>query len=332
MQMFKIIIKNLELYGYHGVSPEEKREGQYFVFNVEINILKDSFLGSDDLLETVNYAEAVELVKKINSATKYNLLETLAEEIAVSVSGLSLIISKVKARVEKINPPINESVESVGAEFEIDTKNKHLSTPKEKTNLSNIQLDDYENMDFPLRVEKVSDSDYKIMYLSIGTNKGNRLDNIKKALSAIYKSGIIGVFEVSSIYETEPMYVKNQDNFFNLVIKTAVKKSTDPFVILGYVKSIEYKMGRESQVIKNGPRIIDIDILSIEDIKINSDILQLPHPGLRERNFVLVPLSEIEPDFKVDSINISDFIKKHEFAEKVSKVSMDMKLFLKKIQ
>ncbi len=331
MQMFRIIIKNLELYGYHGVSPEEKKEGQYFVFNVEISILKDSFLGSDDLLETVNYAEAVEVIKRINSATKYNLLETLAEEIAVRVSGLSSIISKVKARVEKINPPINESIESVGAEFEIDTKNKYLSIPKEKASLINIHLDDFENMTVPFKVEKVSDRDYRIIYLSIGTNKGNKLDNIKKALSAIYKSGILGVFEVSSIYETEPMYVKNQDNFFNLVVKAAVKKSMDPFVILGYIKSIEYKMGRENQVIKNGPRIIDIDILSIEDIKINSDILQLPHPRLSERNFVLVPLSEIEPAFEVDGVNVNEFIKKHEFVEKVSKISMDMPIFLKNI-
>ncbi|MCX6347097.1 MAG: 2-amino-4-hydroxy-6-hydroxymethyldihydropteridine diphosphokinase, partial [Actinobacteria bacterium] len=132
---------------------------------------------------------------------------------------------------------------------------------------------------------------------------------------------------VSSIYETEPMYVKNQDNFYFFFFKAAVKKSLNPFAILGYVKSIEYEMGRENQVIKNGPRIIDIDILSIEDIKINSDILKLPHPGLSERNFVLVPLSEIAPDFKINGVNINEFIKKHKFVEKVSRISMDMMLF-----
>ena len=325
--MFKIFIKNLKLYGYHGVNPEEKREGQYFVFNVEINIFKDSFQGRDDLSETVNYYEAVKVIKKINAAAKYDLLETLAEEITIRISRLSLIISKVKTRVEKISPPISESLESVGVEFELDVKNKYLSIPKEEINPKNIQSDDSKNKEFPFKVEKVSGKDYRIIYLSIGTNKGNRLDNIKKALLAVYKSDILSVFEVSSIYETEPMYVKNQDNFYNLIVKAAVKKSLNPFAILGYVKSIEYEMGRENQVIKNGPRIIDIDILSIEDIKINSDILKLPHPGLSERNFVLIPLSEIAPDFKIKCVNINEFIKKHNFRQKVSKISMDMMVF-----
>ena len=320
MQTFKIFIKNLKLYGYHGVNPEEKKEGQYFVFNVEINIFKDSFLLYDDLSETVNYSEAVKVIKKINSSAKYDLLETLAEEIAIKISRLSLIISKVKTRVEKINPPINENLESVGVEFELEIKNKYLPVSKEEIEQKNIQSDDSKNYN----IKKEALSDCRIIYFSIGTNMGSRLDNLKKAMFEIHKSDIINIFEVSSVYETEPMFVKNQDNFYNLVVKAAVKKSMDPFALLGYVKSIEYEMGRENQVIKNGPRIIDIDILTIEGIKINSDILKLPHPGLSERNFVLIPLSEIAPDFKINGVNINEFIKKQKFAEKVSKISADM--------
>jgi dihydroneopterin aldolase / 2-amino-4-hydroxy-6-hydroxymethyldihydropteridine diphosphokinase len=320
--MFKIFIKNLKLFGYHGVNPEEKKEGQYFVFNIEISISKDSFKGCDDLSGTVNYSEAVKLTKEVNSAAKYDLLETLAEKIAIRISIMSLIISGVKVRVEKIRPPINEKLESVGVEFELEVKNKHSSILKDP-HKKNIYSNDFENNDLPFKVEKVSGKGYRRIYLSIGTNKGNRLDNIKKALKELCKSDILSVFEVSSIYETEPMYVKNQDNFYNLIIKAAVKESLNPFEILGYLKSIEYEMGRENQVIKNGPRIIDIDILSIEDIKINSDILKLPHPGLPERNFVLVPLSEIEPDYKINGVNINEFIKKHKFEEKVTKVSID---------
>jgi dihydroneopterin aldolase / 2-amino-4-hydroxy-6-hydroxymethyldihydropteridine diphosphokinase len=300
MHIFKIFIKNLKLYGYHGVNPEEKKEGQYFVFNIEINIFKNSFKGCDYLSETVNYSEAVNVIKEVNAAARYDLLETLAEEITIRISGLSLLISKVKTRVEKISPPINEKLESVGAEFELDVNNE---------------------------VEKESDRDCIMIYLSIGTNMGNRLENIKKALHEVYESGIFSFFEVSSIYETEPMYVKNQDNFYNLVVKAAVKKSMNPFAILGYLKSIEYEMGRGNQVIKNGPRIIDIDILSIEDIKINSDILKLPHPGLPERNFVLVPLSEIEPDFKINGVKINEFISQSKFPQKVSKINTDMIIF-----
>jgi dihydroneopterin aldolase/2-amino-4-hydroxy-6-hydroxymethyldihydropteridine diphosphokinase len=322
--MFKIFIKNLKLYGYHGVNPEEKSEGQYFVFNVEINILKDSFKSNDDLSETVNYSEAVKVIKEVNTAAKFDLIETLAEEISFKISRLSSLISKVKTRVEKINPPINEELDSVGVEFKLEVKNKDLSSPKEDISTYPNKLDDPENTGLLFKDKKAPGKGYRIIYLSIGTNKGNRLENIKKVLYKVYKSDIFSILKISSIYETEPMYMKNQDKFYNLIVKVAVKNSVSPFVMLGYVKSIEYEMGRENQVIKNGPRIIDIDILSVDDIKINSDILKLPHPGLPERNFVLVPLSEIAPDFEINGVNINEFIKKHKFPQMVSKISTDM--------
>src|SRR5680860_34886 len=329
--MFKIFIKNLKLYGYHGVNPEEKKEGQYFVFNIEINIFKDSFKGRDDLSETVNYSEVVNLIKNVNSAKKFDLLESLAEEITIRISRMSSIIYKIKTRVEKINPPINEELDCAGVEFMLKVKNNCLSDLKEDAISDSDKLREVQNKELPLNVKRTTNRDLGIIYLSIGSNKGNKLDNIKKALSRLYKSSIFTVSEVSSIYETEPMYVKDQDNFYNMVVMASVKNSVNPFVLLGYLKSIEYEMGRENQVIKKGARIIDIDILSVDDIKINSDILKLPHPGLPERNFVLVPLAEIAHDFKINGVNINEFIKRQKFVEKVSRINIDMEPFLKNI-
>ena len=328
--MFKIFIKNLKLYGYHGVNPQEKIKGQYFVFNVEISITKDSFKGKDDLSETVNYSKAIDIIKEINTSYKFDLIETLAEEISQNISRLSSFISKVRTRVEKINPPINEKLESVGAQFKLELKNNFLSSPKEEKSIDRKQSGnsgDTENKEPPYKVKKSHGKNYRIVYLSIGTNIGNRMENIKKVLYSIYKSDIFNILEVSSIYETEPMYVENQDKFYNLIVKSAVKNSIDPFVILGHVKSIEYEMGREKQSVKNGPRIIDIDILSVDDIKINSDILKLPHPGLGERNFVLIPLSEIAPEYELNGVKLREFIKQHKFSQKVSKIDMDMIIF-----
>jgi dihydroneopterin aldolase / 2-amino-4-hydroxy-6-hydroxymethyldihydropteridine diphosphokinase len=325
--MFKIFIKNLKLYGYHGVNPEEKREGQYFVFNVEIKIFKDSFKNNDDLSQTVNYSEAVRIIKEINSSDRFDLIETLAEEISFKISTLSPLISRIKTRVEKINPPINENLDSVGVEFKLEVKNKYLTHSKDFINLNNSKYYDFESKGLPPDDKKDKIIENKVVFLSIGTNKGNKLENIKRVLQKINKSGIFTIIEISSIYETEPMYLKDQDNFYNLVIKASVEAAINPFVILGYVKSIEYEMGRENQNIKNGPRIIDIDVLSIDDIKINSDILKLPHPGFKERNFVLLPLSEIEPDFEINGISIMEFIKNHNFPEKVSKISADLEGF-----
>ncbi|MCL4384859.1 MAG: 2-amino-4-hydroxy-6-hydroxymethyldihydropteridine diphosphokinase [Actinobacteria bacterium] len=293
--MFKIFIKNLSLYGYHGVKPEEKEEGQYFVFNVGIIINKGSFNGIDNLSETVNYSEVIKIIKEINSSNKFNLLETLAEKICYKIFELSSLISKVKVKVEKINPPIDEKLDSVGVSFNL-TLNKFNQKSQKSEN-------------------------YRIIYLSIGTNKGNKLENIKKALKMINESAVFEILKVSSIYETEPMYYKEQENFYNIVIKTAIKNSINPFVILGNIKNIEFEMGRENQIIKNGPRIIDIDILFIEGLNIDSDILKIPHPKLSERNFVLIPLSEIAPDFKINDMDINEYIKIKNFSDKVIKIN-----------
>lgn len=290
--MFKIFVKNLRLYGYHGVRPEEKSEGQYFIFNVEIKISKESFKDKDDISETVNYSEAVRIIKEINSKNKFDLIETLAEKIAVKISEISYMISKVKVKVEKIKPPIDEKLDSVGVVFE--------------TGLS----------------QKIKSD--QIVYLSIGTNKGNKLENIKNALSLIIKSGIFKILAVSSIYETEPMYFKDQENFFNLVVKTSVCGSINPFVLLGYIKSMEHELGRESQIIKNGPRIIDIDILHIDGVSVDSDILKIPHPELSKRNFVIIPLSEIAPDFIINGLNILEYINKNIFPDKVVKINQNI--------
>ncbi|MHB1347211.1 MAG: 2-amino-4-hydroxy-6-hydroxymethyldihydropteridine diphosphokinase [Candidatus Humimicrobiaceae bacterium] len=322
--IFKIFVKNLKLFGYHGVNPEEKIKGQYFIFNVEINILKDSFKGNDDLSQTVNYSEVVRLIKEINSANKFDLIETLAEEISFKISGMSLLIKKIKTRIEKINPPIDEKLDSVGVEFKLEVKDNCISSQKEEA-VSNFSItDDAENKELSFKVKKAHKKYYGAAYLSIGTNKGNRMENIKKVLYSFFKSDMLDILEVSSLYETEPMYYKDQDNFYNLVVKAAVKNPINPFVVLGYVKSIEYEMGREMQPVIKGPRIIDIDILSIDDLKIYSDILKLPHPGLPERNFVLVPLSEISPDYLINGIKINEFIRQKNFPQKVSKINMDM--------
>ena len=322
--MFKIFVKNLSLYGYHGVKPEEKQEGQYFVYNIEIKINKDSFSGSDNLSETVNYSDAIEIIKEINSQNKFDLLETLAEEISVRISKLSPLISNVKVRVEKINPPIKEKLDSVGVTYKLAVNKKSPDNEFEGKNQDNIKFEKIKDSGLFSGTKKVSKKGHRIVYLSIGTNKGNKLENIKKALYLIFKSDIFKILEVSSIYETEPMYFKGQDNFYNLAIKAAVKSSTNPFAVLGYIKNIEYEMGRESQPVKNGPRIIDIDILYIEDICINSDILKVPHPRLSERNFVMMPLSEVAPDFEINGENINEYIKRKSYPDKIVKINQDI--------
>jgi len=98
---------------------------------------------------------------------------------------------------------------------------------------------------------------------------------------------------MSSVYETEPMYLEDQDWFLNCVL--VVETDADPDTLLGWLKETERKMGRDEHAARNAPREIDLDILFYGDAVVSGPTLQVPHPGIAERAFVLVPLNEVRP-------------------------------------
>jgi len=126
--------------------------------------------------------------------------------------------------------------------------------------------------------------------ISFGSNMGDREDNIRQALSMLENNPYIKVERVSSLYETEPVGYLNQDNFLNgcAVLKTTL----EPLELLEFMLGKELELHRV-RTIKNGPRTIDLDILTIDNLKMNTEKLCLPHPRMYERAFVLVPLKEL---------------------------------------
>ena len=135
-----------------------------------------------------------------------------------------------------------------------------------------------------------------IAFLGLGSNIGNRLYNLSNVLPRLEKIGII-IEKESPIYETSPMYKLDQDNFFNQVIK--INTDFNPNQLLINVKQIELEMGRDLNAERNTERIIDIDILAFENYNIKSNNLNIPHSLLHERQFVLQPWNDIEPDYIV---------------------------------
>ncbi len=146
-----------------------------------------------------------------------------------------------------------------------------------------------------------------IIYLSLGSNLGDKKENLQKALEEL-KKGYITVKKISSFYKTQPVGLKEQPDFFNIVIKAETSLSPDE--LLRSILNIEKKMGRKRKK-KYGPRIIDIDILLYNDLIIKKKGLNIPHPAMHERNFVLIPLKEIEPQLTHPELkkNISEFIR-----------------------
>ena len=134
----------------------------------------------------------------------------------------------------------------------------------------------------------------KIVYLALGSNLGNRLENLKRAVSMLNVGGVT-VENISSVWETEPVGFADQGWFLNIVVKATTHLI--PLQLLASIASIEQDIGRK-RVIQNGPRTIDIDILLYGRTVIDTPTLTIPHPRLHERRFVLEPLCEVAPTLR----------------------------------
>ena len=135
---------------------------------------------------------------------------------------------------------------------------------------------------------------YSKVYLSVGTNLGNRENNISNCIDYLKK--ISEIKNISKIYETVPYKVQiEQSNFLNLALEINFFESAENLLI--EINKIEKELGRVRSSIRNEPREIDIDIIFFGNQIINKKDLVVPHPRFRERLFVLEPLNDIAPNF-----------------------------------
>lgn len=132
-----------------------------------------------------------------------------------------------------------------------------------------------------------------VAYIGLGSNIGDKAGNILKALDILGQLNEIKITNVSSFYETEPIGYEDQDWFVNAVAQ--IETTLPPTELLGAFKKIEQTMGRKN-IIRWGPREIDIDLLIYDQLCLDSPELVIPHPRLHERAFVLGPLAEIAPE------------------------------------
>ena len=130
------------------------------------------------------------------------------------------------------------------------------------------------------------------VYISIGSNLGDRLEYIKEAIKKIKKSKEVKICRASAVYETQPVENRDQPWFLNMVLE--LETSLEPLNLLELLLEIEGQMGRR-RTRRYEPRNIDLDLLLYDDLVLNSDKLTLPHPRMHIRRFVLVPLAEIAP-------------------------------------
>jgi 2-amino-4-hydroxy-6-hydroxymethyldihydropteridine diphosphokinase len=131
-----------------------------------------------------------------------------------------------------------------------------------------------------------------MIFLSLGTNLGDRAANLRSAISALAPA--MRVVRESSIYETAPWGFEDQSYFLNMVVEAETDLA--PLDLLKYLKTLETELGR-TPTFRYGPRLIDLDILFYDELILQKPELTIPHPRLHERAFVLVPLADLAPNF-----------------------------------
>lgn len=252
--MDKIIIENLELIAEHGVFKEEKFLGQKFIISVEMITDTREAGKTGNLNASTHYGFVADDIEKIFTSQSFDLIETCAEKIAEMILTKYPLISEIKVTVKKPWAPIRKHFDFVAVEI---TRKWHT------------------------------------VYLSLGTNMGDKKKNLLAAIEKIGKLENTKVTSQSTILETEPFGYTEQDMFLNACIE--IKTLFTPQELLEKLLNIELEMGRV-RTIKWGPRIIDIDILFFDDEIIQDKNLAVPHPWISERMFVLEPLCEIAPN------------------------------------
>lgn len=130
-------------------------------------------------------------------------------------------------------------------------------------------------------------------FIGIGSNQGERRQNMRRAVGLLSQSGPLEILRVSSLYETDPVGLTDQPPFLNAVAE--IRTVCDEHRLLEILQAIEREMGRERRI-KWGPRVIDLDLLLLDARVVMDETLAVPHPELIRRKFVLLPLVEIGPD------------------------------------
>lgn len=253
--MDKIYINNLEFIGFHGVFPEEKKLGQKFLVSLELTVDTREAGKTGDLTKSVHYGLVAQDVEKLFLEKSIDLIETCAENIAEMVLKKYELVKEVKVIVKKPWAPLQMHFENVAVEI---TRKWHR------------------------------------VYLSLGSNIGNKRKNLLEAIRKIGELENTEVVKSSTILETEPFGYLEQDNFLNTCLEVKTLMTAQEF--LKEILQIELDMGRVREI-KWGPRIIDIDILFYDKEIIEEDNLAVPHSWICEREFVLDPLSEIAPNY-----------------------------------
>ncbi len=248
-----IRIRNLEVFGHHGVYREENKLGQKFIVCADLYMDTRTAGLSDDIEQSVNYGEVCKLIDKHMREKTFYLIEAAAEDLAKAILLKFDRIERVELEVKKPWAPIGLPIEEVSVKI---------------------------------------DRKWHDVYIGLGSNMGDKWDNINEALKKMSLDDDIKVIEVSTLIETRPYGYEEQNDFLNGAVHITTLYS--PAELLKCLSEFENLAGRKREI-HWGPRTLDLDILFYDDIILDTRELTIPHFDMINRDFVLKPLNEIAP-------------------------------------
>ena len=251
--MDRIEIRGLEVFAHHGVYEEEQRLGQRFIVDAVLKLDLSAAGSGDELADTIDYGSVARQITALLQRENYQLIERAATVTAEELLNMDEQVREVTIRLAKPWAPIGLPLQSVAVEI---TRGWHD------------------------------------VFLSAGSNLGDREEYLDGALDALGRNPKIRVLEVSDWVETKPWGYTDQPDFLNGCIR--LQTICPPAELLAVLQQIENEAGRE-RTVHWGPRTLDLDILFYDDLVMGTKELVLPHPEIERRLFVLEPLAQIAP-------------------------------------
>ena len=251
--MDQIRMENLEVYCHHGVLKEETVLGQKFLVSLILYTDTKKAGHSDDLSYSIDYAEISHFVEEKRKEKNYQLIEAAAEQLAGELLRKFRALEKICVEIKKPWAPILLPIDYVSVTIE---------------------------------------RKWTTVYLSVGSNMGNREEHIENAIEMLRDDFGIRKVKESVLIDNEPYGYTDQPNFLNGAV--SLETIYSPWELLDVLHKIE-KEGHRVRDIRWGPRTIDLDIVFYGEEIINDDDLVIPHRDMHRRRFVLEPLSELAP-------------------------------------
>lgn len=249
----KINIRNLEVFGRHGVFPEENRLGQKFIINATLYVPTREAGLKDDLTKSVHYGEVSHFIANYMTEHTFGLIEAVAEQMARAVLLRFPLIQQITLEISKPWAPIGLPLEAVSVEI---TRSWHLA------------------------------------YVAVGSNLGDKEGYIRQGVETLKRIEDCIVECMSELMVTKPYGVKEQPDFLNGMLK--LRTLLSPQELLVVLHQVEQEAKRERNM-HWGPRTLDLDIIFYDDCVVDEERLQIPHPDMENREFVLKPLAELAP-------------------------------------